>query len=233
LCDGRIGTGRAPEAANGNPIDDIKCPGAVIQVVEAGCRAKQDDGTRLTQKSENQSGPFGGEPTMKLNSLKELFVEELRDMYDAEKQIVKALPKVAKAASSTELRTALDEHLEQTKRQVERLEQIFASLGEEPKAKKCDGIRGIIEEGEDIVGQDGDAAVRDAGLIAGAQRVEHYEMAVYGSLKTWAGQLSDSKAVELLQATLDEEKHADQKLTQIAERAVNQQAASARAGSRS
>jgi ferritin-like metal-binding protein YciE len=167
---------------------------------------------------------------MKVNSLKELYLEELRDAYDAEKQIVKALPKIAKAASSPDLRNALEEHLEQTKGHVQRLEQIFKELGEQPKAKKCDGLRGILEEGEKVVMQDGDRAVRDAGIIAGAQRVEHYEMAAYGSLKTWAWQLGDRRGAQLLEETLGEEKMADKKLTQIATGTVNVEAAgSARA----
>ena len=123
---------------------------------------------------------------MKVNSLKELYVEELKDTYDAEKQIVKALPKMVKAASTPELQKAFEAHLEQTKGHVQRLEQIFQGLGEEPKAKKCNGMRGILEEGEKVISEGSEGPVRDAGLIAGAQRVEHYEMAVYGSLKTWA-----------------------------------------------
>lgn len=172
---------------------------------------------------------------MKVNSLKELYVEELKDTYDAEKQIVKALPKMVKAASTPELQKAFEAHLEQTKGHVQRLEQIFQGLGEEPKAKKCDGMRGILEEGEEVVSEGSEGPVRDAGLIAGAQRVEHYEMAVYGSLKTWAEQLNDDQAAQLLEETLNEEKKADQKLTQIAESSVNTEAAaaaSARAGSR-
>ena len=172
---------------------------------------------------------------MKVNSLKELYLEELKDTYDAEKQIVKALPKMVKAASTPELQKAFEAHLEQTKGHVQRLEQIFQGLGEEPKAKKCDGMRGILEEGEEVVSEGSEGPVRDAGLIAGAQRVEHYEMAVYGSLKTWARQLNDEQAARLLEETLNEEKKADQKLTQIAESSVNTEAAaaaSARAGSR-
>ena len=165
---------------------------------------------------------------MKVNSLKELYVEELKDTYDAEKQIVKALPKMVKAASTPELQKAFEAHLEQTKGHVQRLEQIFQGLGEEPKAKKCDGMRGILEEGEKVVSEGSEGPVRDAGLIAGAQRVEHYEMAVYGSLKTWAEQLNDEQAAQLLEETLNEEKKADQKLTQIAEQTVNQQAAQPR-----
>ena len=161
----------------------------------------------------------------KVNSLKELFVEELKDIYDAENQIVKALPKMVKATSTPELRQAFSEHLEKTKGHVQRLEQVFSQLGEEPKAKKCDGIRGIIEEGEDVIREGSEGPVRDAGLIAGAQRVEHYEMAVYGSLKTWAGQLGQSEAATLLEETLNEEKEADHTLTQIAASGVDTEAA--------
>lgn len=162
---------------------------------------------------------------MKYETLRDLYLDELRDIYDAENEIVKALPKMADAASSPELRGAFSHHLEQTKRHVTRLEQIFQELGEKPKAKKCEGVRGIIDEGEDLMGQKGDQSVLDAGLIAGAQRVEHYEMAVYGSLRTWASRVGSSRAVPLLNETLNEEKEADHKLTQIAEQSVNAQAA--------
>lgn len=170
---------------------------------------------------------------MKFESLKSLYVDELQDIYDAEKEIVKALPKLTEAASSPLLKTAFEHHLQQTKQHVARLEQIFEGLGEKPKAKKCDGVRGILKEGEDIIGEKGDRAVRDAGLIAGAQRVEHYEIAVYGSLKAWAAQCDSARAVQLLEETLTEEKHADQKLTEIAESSVNRQAGGAARGAAS
>ncbi|HKV38676.1 MAG TPA: ferritin-like domain-containing protein [Blastocatellia bacterium] len=162
---------------------------------------------------------------MKYETLKDLYLDELRDVYDAENEIVKALPKMVESASSPELRNAFAHHLEQTRRHVTRLEQVFEGMGEKPKAKKCDGVRGILEEGEDLMGQKGDQAVLDAGLIAGAQRVEHYEMAVYGSLRTWAQRMGNSQAVRLLEETLGEEKEADHKLTQIAEQSINRQAA--------
>ncbi|MGH9397227.1 MAG: ferritin-like domain-containing protein, partial [Terriglobia bacterium] len=173
------------------------------------------------------------EVNMKFESLKELYVDELQDIYDAEKEIVKALPKMAESASSPLLKTAFEQHLAQTKGHVSRLEQIFEGLGEKPKAKKCDGVRGILEEGKDLIGQKGDQAVVDAGLIAGAQRVEHYEMAVYGSLKAWAAQCDSTQAVQLLAETLNEEKQADQKLTEIAEGSVNKQAGGAFRGAAS
>lgn len=163
---------------------------------------------------------------MKFETLRDLYIDTLRDIYDGENEIVKALPKMAESAESPQLRTAFQTHLQQTHQHVTRLEQIFDGLGEKAKAKKCDGIRGILEEGEDLMGEKGDRAVRDAGLIAAAQRVEHYEMAVYGSLRTWAGQMADERAVRLLNETLSEEKEADQKLTEVAETSTNRQAAS-------
>lgn len=164
---------------------------------------------------------------MKYESLKDLYLDELRDIYDAENVIVKALPKMADAASSSELRSAFTQHLEQTKGHVTRLERIFEGTGEKPKAKKCDGVRGIIDEGEDLMGQKAEPSIMDAGLIAGAQRVEHYEMAVYGSLRNWASRIGNSQAVSLLEETLTEEKEADHILTQIADESVNRQAATA------
>jgi len=162
---------------------------------------------------------------MKVNSLREVFVDELKDVYDAEQQIVKALPEMVKAASTPELGEAFEQHLQETKGHVQRLEQIFQAMGEDAKAKKCDGLRGILKEGEDAIDLDGDANARDAALIAAAQRVEHYEMAVYGSLRSWANQIGDTRAAGLLDETLSEEKAADEKLTQIAERGVNTSAA--------
>jgi len=168
---------------------------------------------------------------MKVHSLKQLYVQELKDVYDAENQIVKALPKLVKAASTDRLREALENHLEQTKGHVQRLEQIFEGLGEAAKGKKCDGLRGILDEGEKTIADGEKGSVLDAGLIAGAQRVEHYEMAAYGSLKTWAAQLGEDQAVQILQATLNEEKEADQKLTEIAASGVNAEASRARGAS--
>ena len=164
---------------------------------------------------------------MKLASLEELFVEELKDIYEGEQRTLKALPKMAEAASSSELRSAFQEHLEQTKGHVSRLEQIFDQLGEKAKASKCEGLQGIIEEGEDLMDKDAEGSVMDAGLIASAQKVEHYEMASYGSLRTYAETLGHRDAADLLQRTLDEEKAADKKLTQIAESFINTDAAQA------
>src|SRR5438445_817658 len=137
--------------------------------------------------------------------LKELYIDELKDLYSAENQLVKALPKMAKAASSEELRSAFEEHLEETKNQVQRLETIFRELDESPKGKKCKGMEGLIEEGAGIINEDGADSVRDAGLIAAAQRVEHYEIAAYGCARTFAGRLGFEEAVNLLQESLDEE----------------------------
>lgn len=166
---------------------------------------------------------------MKLNSLKQLYQEGLKDVYDAENQIVKALPKMIKPITEPQLRQALEEHLEQTRGHVRRLEEIFRNLGEDPKSRKCEGLRGILDEGEKTISESEQGPVLDAGLIAAAQRVEHYETAVYGSLKTWAEQLGDQQSVRLLEQTLNEEKEADRKLTEIAQSRVNAQAVKARA----
>jgi len=159
--------------------------------------------------------------------LHDAFIDELRDVYHAEKQITKALPKMIKAATSDELREAFDNHLEETKGQIARLEEVFASLDEKVKAKKCDGMAGIIEEGSSAMAEDFDEPTMDAALIASAQRVEHYEMAAYGTLVAWAEAMGHTEAAELLQATLDEEKAADEKLTEIADGGINREAAAA------
>jgi ferritin-like metal-binding protein YciE len=160
-------------------------------------------------------------------TLHDAFIDELRDTYDAEKQLTKALPKMAKAANSPELRTALEAHLEETMGQIERLERVFESLEEKVRGKHCDGMEGIIEEGKSIMGEDFDDATMDACLIAAGQRAEHYEMAAYGTLVAWARGMGHDEAAKLLQETLDEEKAADQKLTAIAESGINQDAADA------
>ena len=158
---------------------------------------------------------------MKLASLRELFVSELKDLYSAENQIIKALPKMAKASSTPELRSAFEEHLEQTRGHVERLERIFETLEATPKGKKCKAMEGLIEEGKEILEADAEPSVRDAGLIAAAQRVEHYEIAGYGCVRTYARLLRDEQSANMLQETLDEEEETDKKLTQIAETMVN------------
>ena len=160
-------------------------------------------------------------------TLHDAFIDELRDAYHAEKQITKALPKMIKAAGSDELRQAFKTHLEETKGQVTRLEEVFASLDEKVKAKKCDGMAGILEEGSSTMDEDFDEPTMDAALIASAQRVEHYEMAAYGTLVAWAEALGLTEAAELLQTTLDEEKAADEKLTELADGGINREAAAA------
>ena len=155
--------------------------------------------------------------------LRELYIDELKDLYNAESQLLKALPKMAKAASSGELRQGFEEHLEQTKGQVQRLEQIFQKLGESPKGKKCRGMEGLIEEGSEVMEQDFDGAVKDAALIGAAQRVEHYEIAGYGTVRSIAETLGEDDHVSLLEETLEEEKETDEKLTQLAEQ-INKEA---------
>lgn len=160
---------------------------------------------------------------MQHNALKELYIDELKDLYDAENRLVKALPKMAKAAKNEQLRSGIEEHLEQTRGHVDRLEEIFDTLGEKPKGKKCAGMIGIIKEGDELLDEEFDGEVLDAALISAAQRVEHYEIAAYGCVRTWADLLGESEASALLEKTLEEEKETDQKLTQLAEE-INVQA---------
>ena len=152
-----------------------------------------------------------------MTELRETFIEELKDIYDAEKQLTKALPKMAKAAQDEQLREAFESHLQETEEHVRRLEQVFEIFGTPAKPKKCKGMQGLIEEGEEVIEEE----QGDAGLICAAQKVEHYEIAAYGSLKAWAKLLEENEAVDLLEETLDEESQADEKLTEIAETAVN------------
>jgi ferritin-like metal-binding protein YciE len=158
---------------------------------------------------------------MELQDLQDLFVEELRDLYSAENQLVKALPKMAKAASEEKLKAAFEEHLEQTKGHVERLDTIFEELGEKPTGKKCKAMAGLVAEGKEMMDEDATPEVMDAGLIAAAQRVEHYEMAGYGTVRAYAKVLGNEQAARELQKTLDEEGAADKKLTKIAQSVVN------------
>src|SRR6201989_1375074 len=160
-------------------------------------------------------------------TLHDAFLDELRDSYDAEKQLTKALPKMAKAATSPELRAAFTSHLQETRGHVERLEQVFESLDEKVRGKHCDGIAGIIEEGKSVMEEDFDEATMDACLIASGQRAEHYEMAAYGTLIAWAQAMGHTEAAKLLQQNLDEEKAADKKLSGLAEGGINQKAAEA------
>jgi ferritin-like metal-binding protein YciE len=159
--------------------------------------------------------------------LRDAFIEELKDAYDGEKQLTKALPKMAKAATSPDLRTAFESHLEETRGQIARLEQVFELLEEKAKGKRCEGIAGIVEEGSSAMGEDFDEQTMDAVLIASGQRAEHYEMAAYGTLVAWARALGETEAAQLLEQTLNEEKAADKKLTMLAEGGINQQAADA------
>lgn len=161
---------------------------------------------------------------MKLNTLQKLYTDELRDLYNAENQLLKALPKMAKAASSEELKEAFEQHLEQTKGHVKRLEQVFEELDEKPKGKTCRAMKGLIQEGSEILEEDGETSVRDAGIIVAAQKVEHYEIAGYGSVRTFAHLLGQNKAAELLQATLDEESETNEVLNRLAESVVNPEA---------
>jgi ferritin-like metal-binding protein YciE len=158
---------------------------------------------------------------MKLETIRDLYVEELKDLYDAENQITQALPKMARAAHAPELKRAFEEHLRQTEGQIGRLERIFKDLEASPKGKKCKGLAGLVAEGEDLLKEDADPDVKDAGLIAAAQKVEHYEIAGYGTVRTYAELLGEQSAARLLQETLDEEGETDKKLTALAQRKIN------------
>jgi len=160
---------------------------------------------------------------MRKDSLRQLYIDELRDLYNAETQLVKALPKMAKASSNAELRQGFEEHLRQTSEQVSRLEQIFNMLGEKPTGKKCLGMEGLVKEGAETMQEDYEDAVMDAAIIGAAQRVEHYEIAGYGTVRTFAELLGENEHVSLLEQTLEEEKQTDEKLTQLAEN-INSQA---------
>ena len=162
---------------------------------------------------------------MPQKTLKEAFIDELRDTYDAERQLTKALPKMAKAATSADLKDAFSSHLEETRGQIDRLEKVFEMLGEKARGKHCAGIAGIIEEGASIMEEDFDEPTMDASLIAGGQRAEHYEMAAYGTLVAWARELGHMEVGELLQDNLNEEKAADEKLSLLAQNGINPDAA--------
>jgi ferritin-like metal-binding protein YciE len=170
---------------------------------------------------------------MSLDSLQALFLEELKDIYHAEKQLVQALPRLAKAATTPQLQQAFTSHLEETKGQVQRLEQIFKELGQAARGKRCKGMEGLVEEGKEIMEEEGEGPVIDAALIASAQKVEHYEIAAYGCLRTYAQMLGHENAARLLAETLAEEEAADEKLNAIAEGQVNASAAAAGSGKES
>jgi ferritin-like metal-binding protein YciE len=165
---------------------------------------------------------------MSVKTINELLLDELKDLYSAEKQITKALPKMAKAASSQDLKSAFESHLEETQGHVERLDKIFENLGKSPRGKTCHGMQGLLEEGSEMISESEKGPVRDAGLISAAQRVEHYEMAGYGSVREFASILGQNEIASLLEETLGEEKAADEKLTGIAKK-VNPQAAKSKA----
>jgi ferritin-like metal-binding protein YciE len=190
------------------------------------------DGTDVDRSNQQiaHDGPiqflqFEGFKMAGMKTLRDLFEDELRDVYDAEKQIVKALPKMIKASSNEELESALEAHLEETRGHVERLERVFESIDMRPRGKHCEGMAGILEEGKNLMEEDGDEAVLDAGFIAAAQRVEHYEITAYGTLMAWAKVLGLKDALSLLKANEQEEKAADEKLSALAESGLNQAAA--------
>lgn len=164
---------------------------------------------------------------MSMDSLKDLYIDELKDLYNAENQLLKALPKMARKASAPELKRAFQEHLVQTEGHVNRLEKIFKGLGEKPTGKTCKAMKGLVEEGKEIIEEDGDDSVLDAALIGAAQRVEHYEIAGYGVVRTFASLLGENTAVDLLQRTLNEEGETDKKLTALAETVINVDASEA------
>ena len=161
---------------------------------------------------------------MSLDTLEKLYISELRDLYSAENQLLKALPKMAKGASSPDLKDAFQKHLEQTKGHVERLEELFEQLDESPKGKTCQAMKGLIEEGSEILKEEGEESVLDAGIIVAAQKVEHYEIASYGSVRTFANLLGQDEAARLLQSTLDEESETNEILNRLAETVVNPEA---------
>jgi len=163
---------------------------------------------------------------MTLDTLEKLYISELRDLYSAENQLLKALPKMAKGATSPELKEAFETHLKQTKGHVERLEELFAQRDESPKGKTCHAMKGLIEEGSEILEEEGENSVLDAGMIVAAQKVEHYEIASYGSVRTFANLLGKDEEAELLQSTLDEEAETNETLNRLAETVVNPEAIS-------
>ncbi len=160
----------------------------------------------------------------KMQTLEDMYMDLLKDLYSAEKQLVKALPKMAKSANASDLQNAFQEHLKQTEGQVERIERLFSDMDSSPRGKKCVGMEGLIAEGSEIMKEDAAPEVMDAALIAAAQKVEHYEIAGYGTARTWAQQLGYDSAARLLQQTLEEESMANEKLTRIAESHVNVEA---------
>jgi ferritin-like metal-binding protein YciE len=162
---------------------------------------------------------------MELNTIKDLYIHELKDLYSAEKQLLKAIPKMAKAATNQELADGFREHLEQTKKHAERLERVLRAHGHSTRGPKCRGMEGIVAEGAEMIEEEGDDEVKDAGLIAAAQRVEHYEMAGYGTARTYAELVKDQEGAKLLSQTFEEEKQTDEKLSELANSTINLEAA--------
>ena len=164
---------------------------------------------------------------MQMESLQELLIEEMRDIYSAENQLLKAMPKMAKKASNPQLKKALETHRKETEGQVQRLQKVFEKLGKKPTGKKCSAMEGLIEEGKEMMGEDMEEDTMDAALISIAQKIEHYEIASYGTVRTWAQQLGDEQTARVLQQTLDEEGKTDKLLTELAESSINVEAAQA------
>jgi ferritin-like metal-binding protein YciE len=186
--------------------------------------AARSSGGRSQSSRGRQSSDFESESEGQDNELQELFLDELADVYNAEQQLTKALPKMAKAARNEELREGFEMHLQETENQIQRLEQVVETLGESMKRKPCKGMKGLIEEGSEMMQEKKGSAALDAALIAAAQKVEHYEIASYGTLCAWAKQLGHDEAAELLHETLEEERATDEKLTQLAESLANVEA---------
>jgi ferritin-like metal-binding protein YciE len=162
---------------------------------------------------------------MEFNTLKDPYIHQLKDLYSAEKQLIKAIPKMEKAAKNKELAVGFRKHLEQTKEHAQRLERVLSTLGQTTRGPKCQGMKGIVAEGAELIEEEGDGEVKDAGLIAAAQRVEHYEMAGYGTARTYGELLGDKEGTKLLSQTFEEEKETDEKLTKLAKSAININAA--------
>src|ERR1700722_1455714 len=193
------------------PLEAFRCCGRRLKAVRKGKIPQLEQRTR---------------ELMKLDNLRKLYINELRDLYSAENQLLKALPKMAKGASSDELKQAFKDHLQETEGHVERLDEIFEEMDESPKGVTCHAMKGLVEEGSEMLEEEGEESVLDAGIIAAAQKVEHYEIASYGTVRTFADLLGEKNAVKLLQQTLDEEGAADEKLNELAESIVNPEALS-------
>lgn len=180
---------------------------------------------KTTRNNSRNNGSGNASGRVEESKLKELFIDQLKDIYWAEKALTKAIPKLIKKASSPELVEALENHLEETEGQVQKLEEVFELFNEKPIAKKCVAMEGLIKETEEVIKDTDEGAMRDAGIIAAAQKVEHYEIATYGTLRTFANVLGSDDAVELLEEILDQEKGADERLTEVAEATINLEAA--------